>query len=110
VEWEELTEKLANLTLIDKETGETLKLKQVVIKHYKNFSRAKSFLMNFVDHKNREKFIKALEELQTKGVTYFFTVDSYYDNEYLKLYIVKIVKDKPKTTEVLENEKMGTHT
>jgi len=94
MEIKELTKLIANLHFVNKNTGENLRVKQIIIKHYKDISRAKNFLKDFTD--NYQELKEALEELKEEGITYFFVIDSYYGNEYLKLYIVNLIKEKPK--------------
>ena len=107
MELKELAKLIAKLHFTNKDTGESLRVKQIIIKHYKSINRAKNFFMDFTD--NYQEIKKALEELDKEGITYFFVVDSYYGNEYLKLYIVNLIKEKPKVIKD-EREKMGTDT
>jgi len=92
MELKELIKRIAELKLRDTEDNKDLRVKQIIVKHYKNISRAKKFLMDFTD--NYQELKKALEELEKDKITYFFTLDTYYGNEYLKLYIIKIIQEK----------------
>ena len=92
MELKKLIELIATLKIKDTENNETLRVKQIIIKHYKNINRAKSFLKEFST--DYEELKRAFKELEEDKITYFFTLDSYYGNEYLKLYIVKIIQEE----------------
>jgi hypothetical protein len=87
-----LIEGIAELKIKDSEDNKVLRVKQIIIKHYKNIKRAKNFLMEFST--DSEELKRTFEELEKDKITYFFALDSYYGNEYLKLYIVKIIQEE----------------
>jgi len=94
MELKELIELIAKLKFKDTENNEILRVKQIIIKHYKNINRAKNFLKEFsTDYEELKRVFKEIEE---DKITHFFILDSYYGNEYLKLYIVKIIQEEIK--------------
>ena len=113
MDFKSLMELIANLHIKD-ENGEILRVKQIIVKHYKSVNRAKTILKDLYD--DYMDIQKALKELKENGIIWIFVLDSYYGNEYLKLYIIKLIDENPKTIEkkpklrVIKNEEMGTDT
>jgi len=90
-DFKDLVELIAKLHLKD-EDGEVLRVKQIIIKHFKNLNRAKHYLRELI--KDYSETQKAIAELEEEGILWRFAVDSYYGNEYLKLYIIKLIDDE----------------
>ena len=89
----DLMELIAKLHIKD-EDGEILRVKQIIIKHFKNPNRAKHYLRKLI--KDYSEIQRAIAELEEEGILWRFAVDSYYGNEYLKLYIIKLIDDEIK--------------
>jgi len=89
----DLMELIAKLHIKD-ENGEILRVKRITVKHYKDISRAKTYFRKFFD--SYSEMMEALEELREYGITWRFAINSYYGNEYLELYIFKLLDEKPK--------------
>lgn len=109
MDFKTLMELIAKIHIKD-EDGEILRVKQIIVKHYKSVNRAKTILKDLYD--DYIEIQDALRELKENGIIWRFVLDSYYGNEYLKLYIIKLIDEKPKTIErkpklkVIKNEKM----